>query len=66
MRAIATQRTKTAGEVLNRGFFHGLGHGVGLEVHEGPYMGLLPAGKLVAGDVDHARAGLFTTLRSAA
>ena len=54
-----TQRTKTAGEVLDRGFFHGLGHGVGLEVHEGPYMGLLPGGKLVAGDVVTIEPGCY-------
>ena len=46
-----TQRTKEDGEVLRHGFFHGLGHGVGLEVHEGPYMGIVPGGELVAGDV---------------
>jgi Xaa-Pro aminopeptidase len=54
-----TQRTKTAGEVLDRGFFHGLGHGVGLEVHEGPYMGLLPGGPLVAGDVVTLEPGCY-------
>jgi len=54
-----TQRTKEAGHVLDRGFFHGLGHGVGLEVHEGPYMGLLPAGPLLAGDVITLEPGCY-------
>ena len=54
-----TQRTKTAGQVLNNGFFHGLGHGVGLEVHEGPYLGLLPAGPLLAGDVITLEPGVY-------
>jgi Xaa-Pro aminopeptidase len=54
-----TQRTKSPGEVLRHGFFHGLGHGVGLEVHEGPYMGLLPDGALRAGDVVTLEPGLY-------
>ena len=54
-----TQRTKTAGEVLDSGFFHGLGHGVGLEVHEGPYMGLLPGGPLLEGDVITLEPGCY-------
>lgn len=54
-----TQRTKEAGQVLDSGFFHGLGHGVGLEVHEGPYMGLLPAGPLRVGDVITLEPGCY-------
>ena len=55
----ATQRTKPAGEVLRDGFFHGLGHGVGLEVHERPFLGLAPDGELVPGDVVTLEPGLY-------
>jgi Xaa-Pro aminopeptidase len=45
-----TQRTKKPGEVLLDGFFHSLGHGVGLEVHEAPHLGQSDE-LLVEGDV---------------
>jgi Xaa-Pro aminopeptidase len=45
-----TQLSKGPGEVLDRGFFHSLGHGVGLEVHERPHLGR-NGEELVAGDV---------------
>ncbi len=54
-----TQRTKTAGEPLVDGFFHGLGHGVGLEVHEQPGMGQISDKELVAGDVVTVEPGLY-------
>ena len=54
-----TQRTKKPGEPLVDGFFHGLGHGVGLEVHEAPGMGRLASKKLVAGDVVTIEPGLY-------
>jgi Xaa-Pro aminopeptidase len=46
-----TQRTREPGEVLDRGFRFSLGHGVGLEVHEPPWLGLAGHEPLVAGDV---------------
>jgi Xaa-Pro aminopeptidase len=54
-----TQRTKRVGEVLRDGFFHGLGHGVGLEAHEEPFLGVLPGGELVAGDVVTLEPGVY-------
>jgi Xaa-Pro aminopeptidase len=54
-----TQRTKTPGEPLADGFFHGLGHGVGLEVHEAPGMGLASKKPLKAGDVVTVEPGCY-------
>jgi Xaa-Pro aminopeptidase len=54
-----TPRTKKPGETLADGFFHGLGHGVGLEVHEQPGMGLASDKPLRAGDVVTVEPGLY-------
>ena len=44
--------------MLQDGFYHSLGHGVGLEVHEEPSLGRAP-GELVAGDVIAVEPGLY-------
>ncbi len=46
-----TQRTREPGQTLDHGFYFGLGHGVGLEVHEPPGLGLSGHDELVPGDV---------------
>jgi Xaa-Pro aminopeptidase len=55
---LPTQRTKSPGQVLQEGFYHSLGHGVGLEVHEAPALGRAP-GELVAGDVITLEPGCY-------
>jgi Xaa-Pro aminopeptidase len=53
-----TQLTKPEGEVLRDGYFHGLGHGVGLEVHERPALSRSPD-TLLAGDVITLEPGCY-------
>jgi Xaa-Pro aminopeptidase len=53
-----TQLTKREGEVLQDGFYHALGHGVGLEVHESPALGMIGE-ELVAGDVITIEPGIY-------
>jgi Xaa-Pro aminopeptidase len=53
-----TQRTREPGQTLTHGFYFGLGHGVGLEVHEPPGLGLAGGETLVAGDVIAVEPGI--------
>jgi Xaa-Pro aminopeptidase len=53
-----TARSKEPGTVLQDGFFHGLGHGVGLDVHEQPGLSRY-SNDLVAGDVIALEPGLY-------
>jgi Xaa-Pro aminopeptidase len=53
-----TQRTKPEGTKLDEGYFHGLGHGVGLEVHERPNLSRTPD-TLMAGDVITLEPGCY-------
>ncbi len=53
-----TTRGLGEGETLDEDFFHGLGHGVGVEVHEAPNMGLA-GDDLLAGDVVTIEPGVY-------
>jgi Xaa-Pro aminopeptidase len=57
-----TARTKRPGETLREGFYAGLGHGVGLQIHEAPILGLRGREPLIAGDVIAVEPG--TVVRS--
>jgi Xaa-Pro aminopeptidase len=53
-----TNGAGSAGPQTNQGFFHALGHGVGLEVHERPFLGRR-CEALVPGDVIALEPGLY-------
>ncbi len=53
-----TMLTKEPGEVIETGYFHSLGHGVGLEVHEQPGMGRVGE-ELRSGDVVTVEPGMY-------
>lgn len=53
-----TRKHHESPDALTDGFFHSLGHGVGLQVHERPLMGL-KAQEFVAGDVVAVEPGLY-------
>jgi Xaa-Pro aminopeptidase len=53
-----TQRSAQPGEVLDEDYFHSLGHGVGIEVHEAPSLGM-SGRELVAGDVVSVEPGVY-------
>jgi Xaa-Pro aminopeptidase len=55
---LPTLLSKSPGTVLEEGYFHSLGHGVGLEVHEAPVLGRAPD-TLVSGDVITLEPGCY-------
>jgi Xaa-Pro aminopeptidase len=54
-----TTRNLADGETLDEDFFHGLGHGVGVQVHEAPFMGLGGSEELLEGDVITVEPGVY-------
>jgi Xaa-Pro aminopeptidase len=54
-----TARGLGEGETLDEDFFHGLGHGVGVEVHEAPHLGLGGSPQLLDGDVVTVEPGVY-------
>jgi Xaa-Pro aminopeptidase len=54
-----TQRTKQEGAPLEEGFFHSLGHGVGLDVHELPVLGMVGHEQVLGGEVFAVEPGLY-------
>jgi Xaa-Pro aminopeptidase len=55
---VPTQLSKQPGTTLEEGYFHSLGHGVGLEIHERPYLGRA-SDDLVTGDVIAVEPGCY-------
>lgn len=55
----AGYQTIRGGKQINKGYIHGLGHGVGLEVHEGPGMGELSKFPLEEHNVVTVEPGLY-------
>jgi Xaa-Pro aminopeptidase len=53
-----TTRGLAEGEVLDEDFFHGLGHGVGVEVHEAPNLGLA-GDDLMPGEIVTIEPGVY-------
>jgi Xaa-Pro aminopeptidase len=54
-----TVRGLGKGESLDEDFFHALGHGVGVEVHEPPYLGMGDSRPLEEGDVVTVEPGVY-------